>query len=128
MMSGHFDRMNSMMSQMHSNHNMFGGFNGEQQQMMRSNGNGGGSSYNFSSNSSSMNRGGGHQSVSTSTRTTVVNGVRMTIRERTVVHPDGRVDRHVETIDGDGNDMGRLPSSANHPAIEHDGGRRRSRR
>jgi len=123
MMSGHFGMMNSMMSQMH-NGSMFGGFEEQSQQLMRNSGNGAGSSYNFSSSSNSSNR-GGHETVSTSTRTTIVNGVRKTIKERTVVHPDGRVERHVETIDGDGNDACR-PSPANHPALGYDGsGRRR---
>ena len=91
MMSGHGNLMNSMMSQMQSG-SMFGGFDEQQQQqLMRSGGNGGGSSsYNFMSSSSSSSNRGGVQSVSTSTRTSIVNGVRKTIKERTVVHPDGR--------------------------------------
>mmetsp|Transcript_14751 Transcript_14751/g.32045 ORF Transcript_14751/g.32045 Transcript_14751/m.32045 type:complete len:368 (+) Transcript_14751:124-1227(+) len=111
MMSGHANMMNSMMSQMHSG-SMFGGFNDQHQQLMRNNGNSGGSSYNFASSSSSSSNRGGQQSSSTSTRTTIVNGVRKTIKETTVVHPDGTMDQHVETIEGGGNDMGRL-SSAN---------------
>mmetsp|Transcript_13641 Transcript_13641/g.29563 ORF Transcript_13641/g.29563 Transcript_13641/m.29563 type:complete len:363 (+) Transcript_13641:127-1215(+) len=122
MMSAHSSMMDSMMSQMHSSSgSMFGGFN--EQQLMRSSGNGSGS---FMSSFSSSG-GGGHQSVSTSTRTTIINGVRTTVKERTVVHPDGRVDRHVETIEGDGNDAGRLPS-VNHPAIDYGDGRRSRRR
>jgi len=102
MMSSHFGMMDSMMSQMSS-------------------------SFNVSSSSSSFNR-GGHQSVSTSTRTSIVNGVRQTVKERTVVHPDGRVERHVETIGGGGNDAGRISSSANHPALGYDGGGGKRRR
>lgn len=126
MMSGHFNMMNSMMTQMHSG-SMFGGFNNQQQQMMMNNGNRGGSSHNFASSSSSSSNRVGHQSTSTSTRTTIVNGVRKTIRETTVVHPDGTLNRHVETVQGGGNDMGRV-SSANHHTLDYDGGRRRSHR
>jgi len=126
MMSNHFGMMNSMMSQMHQMHSgsMFGGFGDQQhQQLMGSNGHGGGSSFQFSSSSGSSHRGQG-QSVSTSTRTTIVNGVRTTVKERTVVHPDGRLERHTETIEGDGNDSGRL-ASANRPALGYGGGGRR---
>lgn len=84
MMSGHGNLMNSMMSQMQSG-SMFGGFDEQQQQqLMRSGGNGGGSSsYNFMSSSSSSSNRGGVQSVSTSTRTSIVNGVRKTIKTKT---------------------------------------------
>jgi len=102
MMSHHFgmmNEMNSMMSQMHSG-SMF-----NNQQMIN-----GGSSH-FSSSS-------------TSTRTTIVNGVQTTVTERTIVHPDGRVERHTETSGG-GNRA--LPSTSARPAIGYDsrGGRRR---
>ena len=115
----HNQMMNSMMSQMHSSRSMFDGFDTgqSQQQIMMS--------------SSSSTRGGGgsgHQSVSTSTRTTIVNGVRKTIHERTVVHSDGTVECHVTTDDGN-DDVGRLSYSANnHPALDYDGGRSRGRR
>ena len=120
MMSGHFGMMNSMMSQMHSGSMIGGGGGGLDQNR--------GSSFISSSSSSSFNH-GGHQSVSTSTRTTIVNGVRTTVTERTVVHPDGRVERHVETSDGGGGSsgVGRL-ASANHPALDYGESRRRSRR
>mmetsp|Transcript_6030 Transcript_6030/g.12612 ORF Transcript_6030/g.12612 Transcript_6030/m.12612 type:complete len:83 (+) Transcript_6030:615-863(+) len=80
--------------------------------------------------SSSFGGGGGGQSISTSTRTTIVNGVRTTVTERTVVHPDGRVERHVETNGANGrnsnDNSGRLPT-ANYPSLgyeEHRGRRR----
>lgn len=120
MMSRHFDMMNSMnsmMSQMHSG-SMFGGFDSQ----MISNG-GQGASYHFSSSSASGR--GGSRSVSTSTRTTIVNGVRTTVTERTVVHPDGTVERHVDTTGGE---TPALPaSSADRPAIGYDDGRGRRR-
>ena len=125
--------MNSMMSQMHSG-SMMGGFDQHQRLMQGNNGgrSGMGSSFNFTSSSSSSSNfnhgGGGHQTVSTSTRSTIVNGVRKTVTERTVVHPDGRVERHVETTGDDhGNGpVGRL-ASTNHPTLDYDGSRRRSR-
>jgi len=70
-----------------------------QEDMMRRGGFGGGmagSSGSFFSSSSSSNFGGGtSESVSTSTR--IINGKRHTVTERTITHPDGRVERHVET-------------------------------
>ncbi|KAL7552292.1 hypothetical protein ACHAWF_015524 [Thalassiosira exigua] len=118
MMSGHFDRMNAMMDQMHNG--SMSGFDQEHREVSRNRGGGNGMPYAFSSSSAS--NGGGRQSVSTSTRTTVVNGVRTTVRERTVVHPDGRVERHTETLEGDGADAARLTSSSDRPAIA-DGGK-----
>jgi curved DNA-binding protein CbpA len=44
--------------------------------------------------------GGGGSSVSTSTTTRIVNGQQETVTERVVRHPDGRVERHVETSGG----------------------------
>jgi hypothetical protein len=84
--SRHFDRMNhEMNSIMQSHHRMFdNSMFGE------------GNSTHFTSSSSLGRRGGNGQSVSTCTRTTIVNGVRTTVTERTVVHPDGRVERHLE--------------------------------
>lgn len=108
MMSSHFDMMNgmnSMMSQMNS-------------QSMMNNG-----STSFFTSSTSSSRGGG-QSVSTSTRTTIVNGVRQTVTEHTVRHPDGRVERHVETNGNQNNEA--LPAPSSRPAIDYD--HRRSRR
>jgi hypothetical protein len=52
----------------------------------------------FSSSSSSYGNGGRRESVSTTTR--IVNGRKVTRTERTIVNPDGTVQRHVET-DGD---------------------------
>ena len=106
MMSSHFGMMNSMMSQMDS------------QSLMNN-----GSASFFTSSTSSSGRGGG-QSVSTSTRTTIVNGVRQTVTERTVVHPDGRVERHVETSGNENHEA--LPAPSSRPAIGYDD--RRSRR
>lgn len=114
MMSTHLgmmDEMNSMINQMHSS-SIF-----NTQQSMN------GGSF-FSSSRSSSNR-GRSQSISTSTRTTMINGVRTTVTERTVVRPDGRVEHHVETTGGGQNEP--LPSSSRR-AIEYDGMRSRSRR
>ncbi|KAL3806845.1 hypothetical protein ACHAXA_008233 [Cyclostephanos tholiformis] len=95
-------------------------------------GNGGLITSSFGSSSSSFHGGGGGgRSVSTSTRTTVINGVRKTVTERTVVHPDGRVERHVETTGDDGHDrdynVGRsLPPSSSygdrHLPLDYNGG------
>lgn len=60
------------------------------------------SSFSMSSSSIGGGFGGGGQSVSTSTTTRMVNGVQETVTERTVVHPDGRVERHVERSGGSG--------------------------
>ena len=110
--TGHFGMADSLMSQMP----MFG--NQQQQQHQFGSGNNGGhSSYSFSSSSTGF---GGGQSSSTSTRTTIVNGVKQTVTERTVVHPDGRVERYV-TSEGD---SGRI-ASANHPSLESEGRKRR---
>lgn len=108
MMSRHLGMMNEMNSMMNSHRSLF-----DNQQMLS-----GGS---FFSSQSSSGRGGG-QSVSTSTRTTIVNGVRTTVTERTVVHPDGTVERDVETFDGRNE---ALPSSSSRPAIGYDDRRRR---
>lgn len=119
MSSSHFGAMDSMMSRMSQMQN----------QSMRgfdTLGNGG-SSVNFATSSSSFSTGGNHPSVSQSTKTTIVNGVRKTVTERTVVHPDGRIERHVESSDGD-DSAGRLPSSIDHPALESQNCRRNSRR
>ena len=99
MSRSHFGMADSLMSQM--------------QQQFRSGSNGGQSSYMFSSSSSSSGHGGG-QSISMSTRTSIVNGVKKTITERTVVHPDGRVERYVDSSEGD---SGRI-ASANHLALD----------
>mmetsp|Transcript_35984 Transcript_35984/g.78179 ORF Transcript_35984/g.78179 Transcript_35984/m.78179 type:complete len:107 (+) Transcript_35984:906-1226(+) len=65
---------------------------------------GGNFSSSFSTSASSFGGGGfggSGQSVSTSTTTRIVNGVQETVTERTVVHPDGRVDRHVQRASSD---------------------------
>ncbi|KAL7493821.1 hypothetical protein ACHAWT_002644 [Skeletonema menzelii] len=111
--ASHFGMADSLMSQM----SMFGN---QQQQRFGSTNNGGHSSYSFTSSSSSSGFGGG-QSISTSTRTTIVNGVKQTVTERTVVHPDGRVERYIDSSEGD---SGRI-ASVNQPALES--GRRRRR-
>jgi len=108
MSASHFGMANSLMSQMSMQQQQFGSGNS-----------GGNSSYSFTSSSSSSGFGGG-QSVSTSTRTTIVNGVKQTVTERTVRHPDGRVERF---IDSSGGDSGRI-ASANYPALESEGRRR----
>ncbi len=111
MSASHFGMGNSLMSQM----SMFG----NQQQQFGSSNSGGHSSYSFTSSSSSSGFGGG-QSISTSTRTTIVNGVKQTVTERTVMHPDGRVERF---IDSSGGDSGRI-ADANYPALESERRRR----
>jgi|NOAtaT_6_FD_contig_121_398537_length_1321_multi_4_in_0_out_0_1 DnaJ family protein B protein 6 len=70
----------------------------------------------FSSSTSSYGNGGRRESVSTTTR--IVNGRKVTRTERTIVNPDGTVQRHVET-DGDEdllplpeNQRPQLPSSS----------------
>lgn len=73
-------------------------------QNMRSNGGGGGGSSmnSFSSFSSSTSTGVGGARESISTRTEIVNGKQRTITERTLQRPDGSIERHVETSDGQG--------------------------
>jgi hypothetical protein len=110
MRRSHFGMADSLMSQM----SMFGGHNQNQQQFMSGSNGGGQSSYSFTSSSSSSSGFGGGQSISTSTRTTIVNGVKKTVTERTIVHPDGRVERYVDSSE---QDSGR-------PALESDGRRR----
>ena len=114
MMSSHMNSMDSMMSHMH------GGIS--RQQIMG----GGNGSFNFSSSSFSSGGVGGRQSVSRSTKTSIVNGVRTTVTERTVVHPDGRVERHVETVGGNPDERRSLPQpDSSRPALEQGGDIRR---
>ena len=77
------------------------------QQMMMMNSMGGsglqGGGGNFSSttvSSSSFGGGNGMSSVSTSTSTRIINGQRETVTEKVIRHPDGRVERHVESSGG----------------------------
>ena len=110
-------------SQMNANHFGMSSMFGTQQQQQQQQRFGSGMSYNFSSSSSSSGFDGG-KSVSTSTRTTIINGVKQTVTEKTIVHPDGRVERFV---DSSGGDTGRIASAnSHHPALES-GGRRRRR-
>jgi len=119
---GQSSMMSQMMNMQHGS--MHGSMHN--QQLMGGGGGGMSSSSFFSSSSSSSRHGGGiGQSVSTSTRTTIVNGRRQTITERTITHPNGRVERHVTTDGGDNNGSGRL-ASLNHPALDYD--RRSGRR
>ena len=115
MSANHFGVADSLMSQM----SMFD--NQQQQQQFGSSNNVGHSSYSFTSSSSSSGFGGG-QSISTSTRTTIINGVKQTVTERTVVHSDGRVERYIDSSEGE--PSSRI-ASANHPALESDRRRRR---
>ena len=68
------------------------------------------SSFSMSSSSGFGGGGGfgGGRSVSTSSTTRIVNGVQETTTERTVVHPDGRVERNssVSTSNGTGMALG----------------------
>lgn len=114
MSANHFGMADSLMSQMSM-------FSNQQQQQFGSSNNGGHSSYSFTSSSSSSGFGGG-QSISTSTRTTIINGVKQTVTERTVMHPDGRVERYIDSSEGEPSS---LIDSANHPALESDRRRRR---
>ena len=68
------------------------------------------SSFNMSSSSSGF---GGGQSVSTSTTTRIVNGIQETITERTVVYPDGRVERSSSTSSGTMGGSGAALSAGN---------------
>lgn len=92
MMSRHMNMMNSMMN-MHSS--FPSGMN------MNQGGGGHFTSYSSSSTSSFGNGGnlGSRESVTTSTR--IINGKRQTITERTVVKPDGTVERTTETTGDD---------------------------
>lgn len=63
---------------------------------------GGGNVITSTSTSSFGGMGGGGSSVSTSTTTRVVNGKRETVTERVVRHPDGRVERQVDSSNGNG--------------------------
>ena len=112
MSANHFGMADSLMSQMSM-------FSNQQQQQF---GSGGHSSYSFTSSSSSSSGFGGGQSISTSTRTTIINGVKQTVTERTVVHPGGRVERCIDSSEGE--PSSRI-ASANHPALESDRRRRR---
>jgi len=91
MMSRHMNMMNSMMN-MHSS--FPSGMNMDQ---------GGGGHYSYSSSTSSSFGNGGNvgprESVTTSTR--IINGKRQTITERTVVKPDGTIERTTETSGDD---------------------------
>lgn len=82
--SGHTNMMNSMNSM----------FNNMQQQT----GHGGNTqsySTSYSSSSYGANNGGRRESVSTKTR--IINGKRQTVTEKTIVHPDGRVETTTES-------------------------------
>lgn len=124
MMGNHMNMMNSMMNmQTNMQTNTQSSFQRGNQE--EGNGNG---QFSYSSSSSSNfggNRGGGGVSESVSTSTRIVNGKRQTVTERTIVKPDGTVERTVETT-GD-NDFpspaalgyGGQPSSANNvPYLE----------
>jgi curved DNA-binding protein CbpA len=99
-MNSHMNMMNSMMNM----HSPFGGMSQDMMSagMMNQGGGGGNGFSSFSSSSSSTFGGGagGHrESVSTSTR--IVNGKRQTVTERTIVKPDGTVERTTETSGDD---------------------------
>lgn len=84
-MMNHMNMMNGMMNNMHSQSHSSGGNRGFSS---------------FSSSSSTFGGGGGvSESVSTSTR--IINGKRQTITERTIVKPDGTVERTTETSGDD---------------------------
>jgi len=76
-----------------------GGMNSMMNHMMHNMGSSGGmQSYSSFSSSTSTGMGGARESVST--RTEIVNGKRRTVTERMLQRPDGSVERHVETSDG----------------------------
>ena len=124
MMSSHMNSMNSMMS-----HAQMHGYGGMSQQQMMGDGNG---SFNFSSSSyvdASGGGGGQRKSASRSTRTVILNGVSTTVTERTVVHPDGRVESHIEAMSGNPDERRRLSQPDNsRPALEQGGDDRRKTR
>ncbi len=93
LMGRHMDMMNSMMNMQSSfGHGNVGGNGGNMNQ--------GFSSYSSSSSNTFGGGGGGtRESVSTSTR--IINGKRQTITERTIVKPDGTVERTTETTGDD---------------------------
>jgi hypothetical protein len=77
----------------------------QQQQQQQQQGSSSDGHYSYSSYSSSRSNHSGYpnghgESITTTTR--MVNGKRQTITERTIVKPDGSVERHVETT-GDNN-------------------------
>jgi len=77
-----------------------GGMNSMMNHMMHNMGSSGGDMQSFSSFSSSTSTGMGGARESISTRTEIVNGQRRTVTERMLQRPDGSVERHVETSDG----------------------------
>lgn len=93
-----FGMMDQMMN-MHRSFGMMDDMMGQmQQQQTRPSNQRGGSSSSFSSFSSSSGY-GARESVSTSTQ--IINGRRQTVTERTVVRPDGSVEKHIETSGDD---------------------------
>mmetsp|Transcript_14179 Transcript_14179/g.17847 ORF Transcript_14179/g.17847 Transcript_14179/m.17847 type:complete len:315 (+) Transcript_14179:170-1114(+) len=115
--SAPFGMMDEMMGSMGNVH-----------QQMRSNsmrqvgGPGRASSFTYSSSSSGSGGFGARESVSTTTQ--IINGKRQTVTERTVVRPDGSVERHIETSGDDdfpqrrtiAGDRQNVPSLANSAA------------
>merc|ERR1719203_1961755 len=77
-----------------------GGMNSMMSHMMHNMGSSCGGTQSFSSFSSSTSTGMGGARESISTRTEIVNGKQRTVTERTLQRPDGSVERHVETSDG----------------------------
>lgn len=120
-LSGSFGMMDSMMSSMHQQmnnmHQRMGDMHQHHHQSMLDQ-----QSFHRSSSSSRSRsiggRSGTRQSISTTTQ--IVNGKRQTVTERTVVRPDGTVEKFVETSTEDG-----FPQ---HQQIGDGGNRRSSKR
>ena len=116
MMGSFHSSFGSLASNTHAHASSIGQHHHQQNQHMSHHGAGIGGAGGHSSFSSSFNMSsssgfsggagfGGGQSVSTSTTTRIINGVQETITERTVVYPDGRVERSSSsssTIGGSG--------------------------
>lgn len=117
------------MRQQQQQQSMFGGFGGDPFAMMMNGGgmnmNGNTTTSSFSMSSSSTSGGFGGTSTSTSTTTRIVNGQRQTVRETVIRHPDGTVERKVET-DGDPRQQRQpLTGESRLPQLTATAGRRR---
>lgn len=124
MMSNHMNMMRQQQERMMSGMGMGMGMGGMNDTMLMMNGTHNNQSsgnrsnimsFSSSSSSSSFNGGGGggiRESVSTSTR--IINGKRQTVTERIKIHPDGTVEKNVETTGDDDFDEYARPYLTNH--------------
>mmetsp|Transcript_15367 Transcript_15367/g.22610 ORF Transcript_15367/g.22610 Transcript_15367/m.22610 type:complete len:321 (+) Transcript_15367:108-1070(+) len=128
-MMGGMGMMDQMMQQMHQQHRGGGGRGVSFSSSSTSYGGGGPGGMMTTSYSSSSTSYGGPSSESVTTTTQIVNGKRVTRTERTLVRPDGTVEKHVETS-GDGSSTANaieVDSSSNSLTIENDDGRSQKR-